>query len=161
MARHDITVADVLGPPRGIFGLHAQRHVERNIRVRPCGARALRTTRRTAHERGGGVSRRDGWLYSGRGCEDARRVNDLRHALYELVRGPLGFEWFDYGAPGKDISQVAQNYVTGWPNIFPFKQLVEYAIGSSFETIVGFSRDERFYNFDSAIGEHGCYRARS
>lgn len=70
---------------------------------------------------------------------------DIRHALHEIIKKPLGLEWFDYGAPGKDISRVAQNYVTGWPNIFPFTQLVEYAIGGSFETIVGLARDERFY----------------
>lgn len=37
---------------------------------------------------------------------------DIRHALYKLVKEPLGLEWFDYGAPGKDISKVAQNYDT-------------------------------------------------
>lgn len=70
---------------------------------------------------------------------------DIRQWLVELIQKPLGFEWFNYGAPGKDTSLIAQNYVTGWPNIFPFTQLVEYAIGSSFETIVALARDERFY----------------
>lgn len=70
---------------------------------------------------------------------------DLRQQLEILIKKPLGFDWFDYGAPGRDTSQIAHNYVTGRPNVFPFRQLVEYAIGSSFETIVGLSRDERFY----------------
>lgn len=70
---------------------------------------------------------------------------DLRQNLHKFIKKPLGFEWFDYGAPGKDRSLIAQNYVTGWPNIFPFRQLVEYAIGSSFETIVDLARDTRFY----------------
>jgi CubicO group peptidase (beta-lactamase class C family) len=79
--------------------------------------------------------------------EIAKRATgkDLRENLHEIIKKPLGFDWFDYGAPGRDLSKIAQNYVTGWPQVFPIKQIVEYAIGGSFETIVGLARDERFY----------------
>lgn len=71
---------------------------------------------------------------------------DLRFHLDKLIRKPMGFEWFDYGAAGKKISLIAENYAIGLTEIFPMKQLAEYAVGSSVETVVSLARDERFYN---------------
>jgi CubicO group peptidase (beta-lactamase class C family) len=143
--KHDITVADVLSHRAGFSGF-TRKGMSGEIFEFDHVVRVLCEQRAELHTKGAVAYHAvtGGYILA----EVVKRAtgHDLRHALYELVRGPLGFEWFDYGAPGKDISQIAQNYVTGWPNIFPFKQLVEYAIGSSFETIVGLSRDERFYS---------------
>lgn len=142
--KEDITIADVLSHRAGFSGFTRKGMSERifdfdYIVQVLCEQRAeLHTKGAVAYHAVTG-----GYILA----EVVKRATgkDIRHALHELIRKPLGFTWFDYGAPGKDITQIAQNYVTGWPNIFPFTQLVEYAIGSSFETIVNLARDERFY----------------
>ena len=141
----DITVADVLGHRAGFSGF-TRKGMSSEIFDFDHVVRVLCEQRAELHTKGAVAYHAvtGGYILA----EVVKRTTgkDIRHALHKLIKEPLGFEWFDYGAPGKDISKVAQNYVTGWPNVFPFTQLVEYAIGSSFETIVGLSRDERFYD---------------
>jgi len=71
--------------------------------------------------------------------------HDLRYHLNHHIRKPMGFEWFDYGAPGKKISLVAENRAVGLTEIFPMKQIAEYAVGSSVKSVVDLSYDDRFY----------------
>jgi CubicO group peptidase (beta-lactamase class C family) len=115
--KHDITVADVLSHRAGFSGF-TRKGMSGEIFEFDHVVRVLCEQRAELHTKGAVAYHAvtGGYILA----EVVKRAtgHDLRHALYELVRGPLGFEWFDYGAPGKDISQIAQNYVTGWPNIF-------------------------------------------
>lgn len=143
--KHDITIADILSHRAGFSGFTRKGMSERIFEFDYV-VQVLCEQRAELHTKGAVAYHAvtGGYILG----EVVKRATgkDIRHALHELVRKPLGFAWFDYGAPGRDISQIAQNYVTGWPNIFPFTQLVEYAIGSSFETIISLARDERFYS---------------
>lgn len=78
--------------------------------------------------------------------EIVRRVTgkDIREFLRETVQNPLGFHYFNFGVPPKDISCVAVNYYTGIPLIFPFTTIARRALGASWEEVVRISNDPRF-----------------
>ncbi len=79
--------------------------------------------------------------------EVARRVTGktLQDLFVERVKKPMGLRYLQYGAAAEDVPQIAHNYVTGPPIIFPFSLAVDYALGGSFENIVLAAQDERFY----------------
>ena len=72
--------------------------------------------------------------------------SDIRVALDNLIRKPLGFEYFNYGAPGVPREIIAENYATGMHDLFLFSKLVEYSLGSSIQTIVNLAKDQRFFD---------------
>jgi CubicO group peptidase (beta-lactamase class C family) len=64
--------------------------------------------------------------------------------LEETLRAPLGFRFFRYGVAEADVGQVALNYETGLPIVFPFSTIMERAFGGSFADVVRLSNDPRF-----------------
>jgi CubicO group peptidase (beta-lactamase class C family) len=64
--------------------------------------------------------------------------------LEETIRAPLGLRHFRYGAPDDEAPQVARNYETGLPVVFPFSAIMARAFGGTFSDVVQLSNDPRF-----------------
>ncbi len=52
---------------------------------------------------------------------------------------------FNYGIPADRYSEVATNYLTGLPVVFPLKQFFKRVLGADLETVIRLSNDPRFY----------------
>jgi CubicO group peptidase (beta-lactamase class C family) len=78
--------------------------------------------------------------------EIVRRVtgNNIRELLRETIQEPLGFRYFNYGVPDKDISRVAVNYDTGLPLVFPVSAIAKRALSVSWGDVVRISNEPRF-----------------
>ena len=78
--------------------------------------------------------------------EIVRRVtgSSIREMLRETIAEPLGFLYFSYGVPDKDIHKVAVNYDTGLPLIFPFSTMAKRALSVSWGDVVRISNEPRF-----------------
>jgi len=78
--------------------------------------------------------------------EIVRRVTgrNIRELLRETIQEPLGFRYFNYGVPDKDISKVAVNYDTGLPLIFPVSAIAKRALSVSWGDVVRISNEPRF-----------------
>jgi len=61
------------------------------------------------------------------------------------VQEPLGFKYFNYGVTPEQYPDVARNYFTGMPLVFPLNMVIERILGASLETAVEVSNDPRFY----------------
>lgn len=64
--------------------------------------------------------------------------------LEQTIRAPLGFRHFRYGVPDAEAHEVARNYETGLPVVFPFTTIMSRAFGGSFSDVVRLSNDPRF-----------------
>ena len=69
---------------------------------------------------------------------------DIREFMREQIQQPLGFKYFNYGVPNQQVDDVARNYSTGLPNVFPLTQLAQRALGMTFEQAVELSNEPRF-----------------
>ncbi len=69
----------------------------------------------------------------------------IREFMRKHVQEPLGFKYFNYGTTDAQYPDIARNYVTGLPIVFPVKQFIKRVLGASFETAVELSNDPRFY----------------
>ena len=69
----------------------------------------------------------------------------IREFMRKHIQEPLGFKYFNYGLPDEQFGDLARNYVTGLPIVFPVKQFINRVLGASFETAVELSNDPRFY----------------
>jgi CubicO group peptidase (beta-lactamase class C family) len=69
---------------------------------------------------------------------------DIRGVLSEVIRGPLGFRWLNYGVAADDVSAMAVDYVTGPPTLPPLSQLITRALGVGLDELVELSQDRRF-----------------
>lgn len=69
----------------------------------------------------------------------------IREFLRVNVQEPMGFRHFNYGAPAEVYPQIARNYLTGLPVVFPVKQFVKRILGADLETAIHLSNDPRFY----------------
>ena len=78
--------------------------------------------------------------------EIVRRVTggDIRELLVKTLKKPLGFRYFNYGTSDEDSNNVAVNYFSGWPVMFPFSIHINRALGASWKDIVRISDDPRF-----------------
>lgn len=78
-------------------------------------------------------------------AEVCRRVTakDLRTFLEDEVRRPLGFEHLSYGVPPKDIPEVAREYFTGFPPVYPISRIINKALG--LQEAVKMANDDRFF----------------
>ncbi|MFC1850587.1 serine hydrolase domain-containing protein [candidate division CSSED10-310 bacterium] len=78
--------------------------------------------------------------------EIVKRVTgqDLREFLAETIQRPLGFRYFNYGVPTSEIKNVAKNYATGPPVIFPLTLIIQHALGTSWQDVIDVSNDPRF-----------------
>jgi len=78
--------------------------------------------------------------------EIVRRVtgNNIRELLRETIQKPLGFHYFNYGVPDKDIRKVAVNYDTGLPLVFPLSAIAKRALSVSWGDVVRISNEPRF-----------------
>ncbi len=69
-------------------------------------------------------------------------------AIGEILRAelktPLQMRWFSYGVPRDCVDQVAVNYFTGLPAVFPVSAMLERALGVDFENGVTMTNDPRF-----------------
>ena len=80
-------------------------------------------------------------------AEVVRRVTgkDVRQVLDELILAPLGFEWMNYGAPGRH-EQVATNYFTGRRPPWLVRRVARNALGVDFHRVPEISNDVRWHN---------------
>lgn len=69
---------------------------------------------------------------------------DVREFLQERIQKPLGFKYFSYGVPDKDIKKVAVNYDTGLPLVFPLSTMAKRALSASWGDVVRISNEPRF-----------------
>jgi len=78
--------------------------------------------------------------------EIVRRVtgSNIRELLRETIAEPLGFRYFNYGVPDKDIRKVAVNYDTGVPLVFPLSAIAKRALSVSWGDVVRISNEPRF-----------------
>ncbi len=71
---------------------------------------------------------------------------DIKEFMRVNVQEPLGFKYFNYGVSRELYPQVARNYFTGFPLVFPFSLAIERILGASLETAIEVSNDPRFYD---------------
>ena len=71
--------------------------------------------------------------------------SDIREFLRVNVQEPMGFRNFNYGAPDAVYPEIARNYLTGLPIVFPVKQFIKRILGADLETAIQLSNDPRFY----------------
>lgn len=69
----------------------------------------------------------------------------IRDFLRENVKEPLGFKHFGFGAPDEVFPDIARNYLTGFPIVFPVKQFIKRVLGADLAKAVELSNDQRFY----------------
>ncbi len=70
---------------------------------------------------------------------------DINQFIKKNVNEPLGMRHFNYGAPADYIDEVATNYLTGLPLVFPIKHFIKRILGADLETAIQYSNDPRFY----------------
>ncbi|MDX1696419.1 MAG: serine hydrolase domain-containing protein, partial [Ketobacteraceae bacterium] len=70
----------------------------------------------------------------------------IREFMRKYVQEPLGFKYFNYGAPREDYPAIATNYITGLPLIFPVNYAIKRILGVPLEKAVELSNDPRFYD---------------
>lgn len=89
--------------------------------------------------------------------EIMRRVTgmELNELLDRTVRKPLGAKHFSYGLPAEHRDQVALNYFTGYPAVFPLTTVVRNALGGSFEQVCEVSNSAEF--MDAVIPAGNIY----
>jgi len=68
----------------------------------------------------------------------------IREFLAETIQKPLGFRYFNYGVPEEEIDNVALNYATGLPVVFPFSMIINHSLGKQWEEIIQISNEKRF-----------------
>ncbi|MEW5733800.1 MAG: serine hydrolase domain-containing protein [Thermodesulfobacteriota bacterium] len=71
---------------------------------------------------------------------------DIRTFLGKHVQKPLGFRYFNYGVPKKDAKNVADNYYTGVPVVFPISAYIKHALSASWADVVRISNDSRYFS---------------
>jgi CubicO group peptidase (beta-lactamase class C family) len=78
--------------------------------------------------------------------EIVRRVagDDIRNVLAAEVLEPLGFRWMNYGVAPEDVDDVALNYFTGMPVMFPLSWLFRRFLGVDFERVPELGNDPRY-----------------
>ena len=69
---------------------------------------------------------------------------DIRALLDESIRKPLGFRYFNYGVREEDIKNVATNYSTGLPLIFPVSAIAKRALSAAWDDVVRIGNQPRF-----------------
>lgn len=79
--------------------------------------------------------------------EIIRRVTGrpITDYLQTVLRGPMGWKNVTFGAPEEVIPSVAVNEKTGYPLIFPFTAMTEYALGKPWDEVMMLTSDPRFY----------------
>ncbi|MGB3620940.1 beta-lactamase family protein [Ketobacter sp. MCCC 1A13808] len=61
------------------------------------------------------------------------------------VQEPMGMRNFNYGISAERYPEVATNYLTGLPVVFPMKQFIKRVLGADLATAIKVSNDPRFY----------------
>ncbi len=61
------------------------------------------------------------------------------------VQEPMGMRNFNYGAQDDRYPEIATNYLTGFPVVFPVKQFIKRVLGADLATAIELSNDPRFY----------------
>ncbi|UZE96104.1 serine hydrolase domain-containing protein [Alkalimarinus alittae] len=69
---------------------------------------------------------------------------NIQQYLDEKIRKPMGMKYFTYGVEDKDLSTLAENYMTGPKLGFPISWVVKRALGADAETIGQVINDPRF-----------------
>lgn len=64
--------------------------------------------------------------------------------LHAEIKTPLQMRWFSYGVRREALHQVAVNYFTGFPALFPVSTMLERALGVDFVNGVTMTNDPRF-----------------
>lgn len=71
--------------------------------------------------------------------------DSIKEFLRVNVQEPMGFRNFNYGVPDDVYPEVARNYLTGFPIMFPVKQFIKRVLGADLKTAIELSNDPRFY----------------
>lgn len=69
----------------------------------------------------------------------------IREFLRVNVQEPMGMRNFNYGCPPERFPEVATNYLTGLPVVFPARQFIKRILGAELATAIELSNDPRFY----------------
>ncbi len=69
----------------------------------------------------------------------------LRDYMRKYVQEPLGFKYFNFGATAEQYPDIATNYFTGLPLVFPLNKAMERILGAPLEKAIEVSNDPRFY----------------
>lgn len=70
---------------------------------------------------------------------------NIREFHRDNVQLPMGFTNFNYGTPDEVYPQIARNYLTGLPIVFPVKQFIKRILGAELSKAIELSNDPRFY----------------
>lgn len=70
---------------------------------------------------------------------------DIKEFMRVNVQEPMGMRNFNYGAPDDRYPEIATNYLTGLPVVFPVKQFIRRVLGADLATAIELSNDPRFY----------------
>lgn len=70
---------------------------------------------------------------------------DINQFIQKNVCEPMGMRNFTYGAPADRVGELATNYLTGLPVVFPMKQFIKRLLGADLDTAIQMSNDPRFY----------------
>ncbi len=70
---------------------------------------------------------------------------DIRDFLRKNITEPLNMTHFNYGATANEFDEIATNYSTGLPVIFPMNILVDRALGMDWDGVVDISNTPAFY----------------
>ncbi|MFZ5755349.1 MAG: serine hydrolase domain-containing protein [Pseudomonadota bacterium] len=68
----------------------------------------------------------------------------VRDVLRDVIQKPLGMRYFNYGVDAADMGDVALNYFTGVPPVFPFDRYIKHVLGGDIETATEISNDPRW-----------------
>lgn len=69
---------------------------------------------------------------------------NIQEYLDEKIRKPMGMKYFTYGVEEKNLSILAENYMTGPKLGFPISWVIKRALGGDVETIGQVVNDPRF-----------------
>ncbi len=70
----------------------------------------------------------------------------LNTLLDEVIRQPLGMQYFRYGLPPEQATHAAYNYTTGLKPVFPLDRYIKHVLGGPMEAAVDISNDPRWFN---------------
>ncbi|MCK5789532.1 MAG: beta-lactamase family protein [Ketobacter sp.] len=70
---------------------------------------------------------------------------NIAEYIRKNVQEPMGMRNFNYGCPDERFPEVATNYLTGFPVMFPVKQFIKRILGADLATAIELSNDPRFY----------------
>lgn len=87
-------------------------------------------------------------------AEVVRRTTgkSVGEVLRARIGAPLGMTWFHYGVRRDQVEQVARNYTTGLPALFPISAMLKRALGVGHAEATVLSNDARYLTTEIPSG---------